>query len=628
MENTSTSPSSGQRPFRLLALPAEIRNQIYRAFLVRDHIELTTYPIPKGPGVGIANSHDVHPAALLRCCRQIRNEAIAIFYKQNHFWILMPRWDRSELAVCRHFNQIGIWLERLGSCLPLLERASIAIPRAIDSMNDGTSFMPGKPSIPFLSICKAFWSSGRPLALFLDIVDSEVQCNPWDRHINLSSMNNVLQALIHDRDLGETDPTNAQLNVGIRHLRRIMVDIRMYVDCSQGCILWRGSDSQRLYLPQKFRTWFQQTRGGHVLKRTPPAEVPFVVDPGLQISHWNTPSIHSAALSPNFQDYLWTRILVPGPDAVLDLNSRTWTGPSPKLLGICKAIRNFRSLDYWSQNRFEVRMISSPHSQRYAYFSGLKFWPDTRESRKFEDTSSNRYAGPPRTILSRKWPWYCDEVQYVQELQIRVHFELNDLSERENIRVGIMDIIRVTSHMKGQHVTLRITWGPKMGPGVNFYDSVGEEVISLELLRRRALVALSDVCLKKPRYFARPCPQIWMNRVGEIVEATYGTTSEIIPTPLHPQGPQPGADSATFKKNYGDRYKFKPDPYNSLGIIEDDHWMRRKDPDLARFPELTRYSDGSLICHIRYLMSVLWYVNEADLWGKICKSDARTRTCT
>ena len=96
-----------------------------------------------------------------------------------------------------------------------------------------------------------------------------------------------------------------------------------------------------------------------------------------------------------------------------------------------------------------------------------------------------------------------------------------------------------------------------------------------------------------------------MNRAGEIVEATYGTTSETIPTPVHPQGPQPGADSATFEKNYGDRYKFKPDPYNSLGIIEDDHWMRVDDPDLARFPELTRYSDGSLISHIRYLMSVL-----------------------
>jgi len=628
MENTSTSSSSGQRPFRLLALPAEIRNEIYKDFLVpRGHIELTTYPlsIPRTLGVGIANSHDVHPAALLRCCRQVRHEATAILYKQNHFKILIPQGDRSEVAVWHHLDQIGIWLHSLGSCLPLLRRISITVPRAIESMNDENSFMPDNPSITFLNICKAFWSSSRPLTMALDIVDCGVHTDPWDSNIDLRCVNNVLQALIHDRDLGETDPTNAQLNVGVKHLRRMMVDIRMYVDCSQGCIFWRGSDSQGSYLRQRFRTWFQQTEGGRMLKHTPQGEIPFVVDFGLRVSHWNTSSIHSAALSPNLQDYLWTTILVPGPDAVLDLNSRTWTGPSPKLLGICRAIRNVRSYQYWSENNFEVRMIGSGPWYKLSDFGGLKFWPDTRESREYRDTTTH----PNHVVISRKWPWYCGEVGKVKKLKIRVHFELQHFYERDQIRVGIMDIIRVTSHMKGQQVELRITWGLTPDENTPRYDTGDETIITLEHLRQRALIALSNVCLSEPKYFARPCPQIWMNHVGEIVEVSHGKTSlpAALP-PASPSSPKLGDNSWRFMKDYVSSYKFEPDPYNSLQMVEDDYRMRDEDPDLSRFPEVTRYSDGSLICHIRYLMSVLWYVDDADLWGKICKFNLPTRTCT
>ena len=60
---------------RLLALPAELKNEIYRfSLLVQGDITIpSTGPAPKLP-------------ALLSVCREIRRDALQIYYQENDFW--------------------------------------------------------------------------------------------------------------------------------------------------------------------------------------------------------------------------------------------------------------------------------------------------------------------------------------------------------------------------------------------------------------------------------------------------------------------------------------------------------------------------------------------------------------
>ena len=64
-----------------LDLPAELRNRIYHLALTRpDTINVTSFDIAKPQ----FNSSATQPA-LTQICRQIRNEALPVFYNQNCF---------------------------------------------------------------------------------------------------------------------------------------------------------------------------------------------------------------------------------------------------------------------------------------------------------------------------------------------------------------------------------------------------------------------------------------------------------------------------------------------------------------------------------------------------------------
>ena len=69
---------------RILALPAELRNEIYRYAIIEDgQIEVTL----EGPG----------EPELLRTCGEIRQEAITIYYTENHFVLQIEDWDGAPL---------------------------------------------------------------------------------------------------------------------------------------------------------------------------------------------------------------------------------------------------------------------------------------------------------------------------------------------------------------------------------------------------------------------------------------------------------------------------------------------------------------------------------------------------
>jgi hypothetical protein len=86
-KSTKGPPTKQQSPpkqsqSKLLTIPGEIRNQIYRHVIVSDSkIRITNTPIPE--------------PALLKTCSTIRRETIAIYYLENSFDIDCPNWRHS-----------------------------------------------------------------------------------------------------------------------------------------------------------------------------------------------------------------------------------------------------------------------------------------------------------------------------------------------------------------------------------------------------------------------------------------------------------------------------------------------------------------------------------------------------
>lgn len=88
--------SKNKLPSKLLSLPAELRNKIYKCCLIADDIDDTEIPTILRKGVcSVLITKDLKLPALLAVCRQIRMEATDIFYRSNKFHVPIHDWDAS-----------------------------------------------------------------------------------------------------------------------------------------------------------------------------------------------------------------------------------------------------------------------------------------------------------------------------------------------------------------------------------------------------------------------------------------------------------------------------------------------------------------------------------------------------
>lgn len=100
INGTHVSITPASNPSRLLSLPPELRNRIYEYVLTRRHRLL---PWKR------QNIYPVEPA-LTRTCRQMRSEALGVFYHDNTFVAPVLETDK-QVTVER---AIG-WYKRIGA---------------------------------------------------------------------------------------------------------------------------------------------------------------------------------------------------------------------------------------------------------------------------------------------------------------------------------------------------------------------------------------------------------------------------------------------------------------------------------------------------------------------------------
>ena len=96
-QSDQAAPKEEQQLFRFLDLPPEMRNMIYKFALVED----------KGSLIDI--TPDLKPPGLLSVCRQMREECLQIWYRQNTFIIQMYDCDASlKMAFEKHLARLGL----------------------------------------------------------------------------------------------------------------------------------------------------------------------------------------------------------------------------------------------------------------------------------------------------------------------------------------------------------------------------------------------------------------------------------------------------------------------------------------------------------------------------------------
>jgi hypothetical protein len=185
-----------------------------------------------------------------------------------------------------------------------------------------------------------------------------------------------------------------------------------------------------------------------------------------------------------------------------------------------------------------------------------------------------------------------------------LQFELdNSPKTRDTIRISIMDLIRVTSHISTENVFVQVKI--QSNEGAKEDNSLD---IPLENIRQQALRCLSDILATCSEYYARPCPELWINGFSNIVEMTQGSDN----TPVSLEASTPTRASAFMQKHK---------------LCEDDpvpRWQRL-DIVIPLFP-IRRVSDfqfydGTLQNHIAYLRSVIRHADQTDQYARACKCD-------
>jgi hypothetical protein len=330
-----------------LTLPPEVRNQTYRLLIPGVYFMLQTHPLHRPGAFGafvVKDLNDMHPSCLFRCCRQVRDEALTMFYKQNHFKLLMPEGHVTGEILEHHTQQLNIWLESLGDCVKHLRRVSVTAPRHIPTWPQHVA-IPLKASVPLLSICNAFWSGRASRILEVKFVEGEAVAaqQNWQGpsiEVDFECINNVIPALINDRDLGDKSASSPFTLIGIKHLRKAMLDIRLLVDCSSGFIAWRGSNLQHTYLPQKFRSCFRPVSEGRKLRQAPSLTYP---NEGAVFSEG--PVFRSAVGNPrlpsSLEAYLWNCRAAFGTKICVELVRSASNAAKPCKNGTAQALRSY-----------------------------------------------------------------------------------------------------------------------------------------------------------------------------------------------------------------------------------------------------------------------------------------------
>jgi hypothetical protein len=510
-----SQPADQDCPSLLTTLSPEIRNEVYRWLLVReepiiydgcrsdrerepsfdrdyqfdryydyDEMESSRELSQEELTILRQPSHDIGSCVpLLRSCRQIYFEAIGILYSANSFLISAnPHQHNAQMT---QIYTAANFLTSLGSQINLLKEVSIDITKLCpEDCNDvdRLSSHVDTEQIDVLPLVRVLWSQPK----VAQIISLTCTARNFDRRVHPchgeNDLGHDIEPLVLEQIIRALGSDNALGVVGYGRFERLLrnVWIRRYLD------------------------WGWVTHPIPSLTPCPQAEAEVVRAFDI------TTSPHSGSANLGWRSWAYdsklhmfpqsvqariqTHAIQSGDDIVFDMDGQSAHGLDCGLLHLNRDFRYSMQQQAANGNQITVSFATSEVRTDFSNYASLRRWLEHSISKVYplDDTYDASSKIPPRIALDFDIP--------------RPKLGLADL------RVNVTSFIRLTYHLLAQSmIVVRIK--TKEG-GIKV-----EYAISLETLRQRCFVFISEMVVNRSAQNYQPCPELWINGYGTVLEA-------------------------------------------------------------------------------------------------------------
>jgi len=496
-----------------LDLPAEIRNQIYGILFTKGAVDSQAhqlhdcnfrrwYPPPaaelaSSTSIRLKNTDEDHVSfvkdgchiegiqstraqflegkPLLSTCRQVYHEAVTTFLKSNSWTVALKRYtSRSQLVTL--LQDAAIFLSGLGSQSGLLKGLEIDMvgtcpptcPGLHISRDIQDPYLAIATSIRFKDLVRELHMPSNN-AVDVDIVFGTPFNHPGcmttplaTSGLDLFRLNNVLRLLVQD-PLGFLKYGDA--------VHEILIDR----DGRTGGIFFGRS-----FIHPTHKQYFRVSENGDAITLIPLSKLD-----------------HILKLPENIRSEIIKHVTRRGKTITFDLDKGTCEDGDLVLASVCRELRGESFSQLQLTNKWIVKMASKDKRTDFDEFRKLeKFWCIGR---------------------SAQFPWRGREIYTLQHFDCLL--EVEAATTPENLRINITDFLRITSTIgnKKGNLTISATRGQDVAPS--------NTSTSFEEIRWYALIALTEFIRKHPDANHRPCPNIWINGLGQVVEIESADTT-------------------------------------------------------------------------------------------------------
>jgi hypothetical protein len=523
-----SQPTNHDSPSFLTTLPPEIRNEVYRWLLVReepiiydgcrsdnernpsfdrdyqfdryydyDEMESSRNLSQEELTILRQPSHDIGSCVpLLRSCRQIYFEAVGILYSTNSFLISAnPHQHNAQMT---QLFTAANFLTSLGSQINLLKELSIDITKLCpEDCNDVERYSShvDTEQIDVLPLVQVLWSQPK-VAQIISLTCTE---RNFDRRVHPyygeNDLGHDIEPLVLEQMIRALGSDNALGVIGYGRFERLLRNVWIRRNLDWG---WVAHPIPSLMpCPQAEA---EVVRAFDITTSPPSGSANLI---------WGSWAYDSKLhmFPQGVQARIRTYAIHSGDDIVFDLDRQSAHGLNYNLLHLNRSFRLSVHQRAANGSQITVSFATSEVRTDFSNYASLRRWLGHSVSKVFPLNGMYEASSkiPPRIALD-----------------FNIRRPVSPKLGLADLRVNVTSFIRLTYHLLARSmIVIRIK--TKEG-GIK-----DEYAISLETLRQRCFVFISEMMLNRPAQSHQQCPSLWINGYGTVL----GTDDHFIDSSPH-----------------------------------------------------------------------------------------------
>ncbi|KAI2481353.1 hypothetical protein Ptr902_07148 [Pyrenophora tritici-repentis] len=489
---TMSTPTNPAAP-HFLTLPAEVRNLIYE-HLFRTYEKIEIHPRDEEATSGFSGPTPLTQPpifffskadciSLFVSCRQVYHESTSLLLHSNT-WIIprvYPAWYQRPRS---QMTDLADWIEKLGSSATMLRKVVINWQWTYPRFDDPWSGYDTKEMSDFVqmgALVKALWAN-KNAKFEIEFVIPEDTKYGSSAALNTMAISNILCTLRQDSH--DLEKYGSQIH-----------NICVARDGSEGFVQFNHDYKNPLAIENSYTSAFSIFDNGRTLALIPATKPELMTLPEHLRERILYPiGLTSPAYQPNSEgcgDDIY-------PQVCFDLDLKTTEGASPILTLLNSSLRSQYHRAFWFHNQHSIKMRSEISPTDFDHFEKL---------RRFLCIAP---------ITSRPWAmggrFSSSGTSTDNPLEFLLQFQLQDATTLGDLRVNMLDFLRVTSACG--HYPSSITFRIANGDGT----TQSQASMELDRFREFATIALTEFDRVFPGNLYKPCPNIWVNGYGRIVQ--------------------------------------------------------------------------------------------------------------